>query len=112
MAPSAAKLVIVEGDGRGEVYGLAQGREYTLGRSKRCDIHVSGEQASRAHCHVIFEDGYWVLRDLGSSNGTFVNDRRVGAHRLQPDDVIRAGETVLRFEAPVAAEGDAEASAD
>ena len=43
------------------------------------------------------EDGRFVLHDLGSTNGTRVNDRRISRHPLEDGDVIRVGDTCLRF---------------
>ena len=53
---------------------------------------------SKEHCHIeLIEDGY-VLKDLGSLNGTFVNGERVKEHRLEPGDEITIGSTRIVFE--------------
>ena len=86
---------------------LEQGDEYpvdsaplTIGRSGQNDVAIDGDEFASAR-HVRFEprrDGVWV-QDLGSTNGTYVNGVRIeGAQRLAPGDVIRVGETDLRFD--------------
>jgi hypothetical protein len=72
----------------------------TVGRGGQNDVAIDGDEFASAR-HVRFEprrDGVWV-QDLGSTNGTYVNGVRIdGARRLAPGDVVRVGETDLRFE--------------
>jgi hypothetical protein len=72
----------------------------TVGRGGQNDVAIDGDEFASAR-HVRFEprrDGVWV-HDLGSTNGTFVNGVRIdGARKLAPGDVVRVGETDLRFE--------------
>jgi FHA domain len=86
---------------------LAEGAQFeldsaplTVGRAGQNDVAIDGDEFASAR-HVRFEprrDGVWV-EDLGSTNGTFVNGVRiVEARRLAPGDVVRVGETDLRFE--------------
>jgi pSer/pThr/pTyr-binding forkhead associated (FHA) protein len=56
------------------------------------DVSISSE-----HCRFRLEDGGFVMHDLKSTNGTFVNDKRVARHPLQDGDVIQVGETFLTF---------------
>jgi pSer/pThr/pTyr-binding forkhead associated (FHA) protein len=81
--------------------GGAFGRSYplqgpvTIGRSPECDIHINDLGLSRVHARLVpGEDGVQV-EDLGSANGTFVNDRRVGKERARKGDEI--GFDKLRF---------------
>ena len=53
---------------------------------------------SKEHCHIDFKDGRWVLRDLGSLNGTFVNRERVSERELHTGDEIVLGSARARFE--------------
>ena len=73
----------------------------TLGRSSDSDMELGDDEFASAH-HARVEprrDGVWV-EDVGSTNGTFVNGMKLdGARKLVPGDVIRVGETDLRFEA-------------
>jgi hypothetical protein len=72
----------------------------TVGRGGQNDLVLSGDEfASARHARIESRgDGVWV-QDLDSTNGTYVNGRRVaGAQRLDPGDVLRVGETDLRVE--------------
>jgi len=73
-----------------------------LGRSPDCRVVVGGPRAgvvSALHAELSYEDGAWRLADLGSRNGTYVNDRRLEAPVvLGPGDVIGLGESGPRFE--------------
>jgi hypothetical protein len=72
----------------------------TVGRGPSNDIRLDDDEFASSH-HARIEprrDGVWV-EDIGSTNGTFVNGSRLsGAKQLQPGDVVRIGETDLRYE--------------
>jgi hypothetical protein len=71
----------------------------TMGRSRQCDVTVDDPNISRNHAEVRPRGGSWVLTDLGSTNGSRLNGRRVeGSEVLKPGDEIELGTTVLRFE--------------
>jgi adenylate cyclase len=63
----------------------------TIGRKDTCDFVLASVDVSRCHAEVRFENERWVLRDLGSSNGTFVGSTRVAEHELQSGDRVRIG---------------------
>jgi hypothetical protein len=69
--------------------------ELTLGRDPGCDIVLGGETVSRRHAVLSFRDGQWILKDLGSRNGTAVNRRRVVRCRLQAGDRLDLGDETL-----------------
>ncbi len=69
----------------------------TLGRMPECDIVVPDAGASRQHARIGQRDGAFVLSDLGSTNGTLVNDEVVGERELDDGDRNMIGETVLEF---------------
>jgi hypothetical protein len=71
----------------------------TLGRSRHSDVMVDDPNVSRAHAEIRPRGGSWVLADLGSTNGSRLNGRRVeGSEVLKPGDEIELGTTVLTFE--------------
>ncbi len=73
-------------------------RVVSLGRSKDCDLVVDDPSASRRHAEVHSENGDYWLVDLGSTNGTEVNGRRIDRAKLEPGDVITIGQTRVSFE--------------
>lgn len=62
-----------------------------VGRSRCCDVVLSGPEVSRRHALLRFRDGRWIIQDLESTNGTFVNDVRVGRCELRPGDRLLLG---------------------
>jgi len=72
--------------------------DLVLGRSRGCDVVLSSEAVSRRHAQLFFRDGNWVIRDLGSTNGTTVNGLRVGRCRLRPGDRVALGDALLRID--------------
>jgi hypothetical protein len=90
-------LEITAGPGRGRVFPLSADSATSMGRARANDIALEDEAVSGQHCRVRPEEGGFVLHDLGSTNGTRVNERRVSRHGLQDGDVIRIGDTSLRF---------------
>ncbi|HET8526389.1 MAG TPA: DUF3662 and FHA domain-containing protein [Actinomycetota bacterium] len=71
--------------------------EVTIGRLPECDVVVDDPGASRQHARIRRTDGGFVLVDLGSTNGTLVNDGPIQEHVLENGDRITIGETVLEF---------------
>jgi hypothetical protein len=69
----------------------------TIGRSPENNIVIGDPKVSRHHLQIILDDyGNFRIADFGSSNGTFVNGRRIfGEATLNPDDIIRIGDTTL-----------------
>jgi predicted component of type VI protein secretion system len=71
----------------------------SIGRHDDCVIRIRSSQVSRRHCELFEEENKLILRDLGSSNGTFVNGKRVlGKQALKPGDVLTIGGVTLRVD--------------
>ena len=68
-----------------------------IGRSSSCQIVLGDDTVSRRHAELRFEDGRWLLRDLGSSNGSYVNGRWVTEAEVRAGDVIHLGGCRLRL---------------
>jgi peptidoglycan lytic transglycosylase D len=66
-------------------------RSFTLGRLDACDIVVKSDFVSRNHLETAFEQGRWVVRDLGSANGLFLNDQRVSTAVVDGPVTVRLG---------------------
>ncbi len=83
-------------DGKRLVVGPAG---VTLGRSSRCDVVLDDPNISREHAELRPRGGSWVLTDLGSTNGSSVNGRRIDAPTVvKPGDEIELGTLVMSFE--------------
>ena len=82
--------------GAGPVYVLTKPTT-VLGRSTDCDLRLSDPGVSRRHVELRHDRGRVVLRDLGSTNGTLVNDSRAVETELLDGDRIRVGSTTLVF---------------
>jgi pSer/pThr/pTyr-binding forkhead associated (FHA) protein len=71
----------------------------TIGRATGIEIQIEDTYASGRHARIFDRDGIVYIEDMNSTNGTYVNGRRVGAQeRLRPDDRIRIGDTEFRYE--------------
>ncbi|RRR78523.1 MAG: FHA domain-containing protein, partial [Candidatus Viridilinea halotolerans] len=68
----------------------------SFGRTPENVVVIASALASRRHAEVRFEDGAFVLYDLGSSNGTRVNGQPIQVHRLNPGDVVEIGDEAFR----------------
>jgi hypothetical protein len=89
------RLLIQKGEGVGKDHAL--GGECVVGRHASANFTVDDGLVSRRHFRVFPEGGGWTLEDLGSTNGTLVNGRKVGRVALADGDVIAAGNTELVF---------------
>jgi len=96
--PVTAFLVVREGSSWRNVYRLAPGQVTTVGRSSTNRIVVRNEVCSRNHCEVFSSGNNWILRDLDSRNGTYVDGKRVaGDWGLEPGQMIQIGSCELGF---------------
>jgi predicted component of type VI protein secretion system len=71
-----------------------------IGRAKGSGIWLNDTRVSRTHCQIEPRKGKWVLSDLGSGNGTYLNGKRLSKPvRLREDDELSVGETTITFHA-------------
>ena len=91
-------LRIEEGVDAGTVFTLSSGGVYLIGR-EGADIVLNDEKVSRRHAELgLYGPDAYVIRDLASTNGTRLNDRRVSEKaKLRHEDLIRIGDTTLRL---------------
>lgn len=80
----------------GTVYPLGGG--LTIGRSRSNDMHVDDSYVSHMHARILRRGSFYFVEDLGSTNGTFLNDHRIENAQLRVRDSLRMGETTLRYE--------------
>ncbi|MEM1210241.1 MAG: ATP-binding protein [Planctomycetota bacterium] len=90
-------LQILQGPDKGRRFDLPDHEPQQIGRSSE-SLPLTDPTISRRHAELTPDDGHWVLRDLESSNGTFVNGVRLSSPRtLQPGDQVRVGATLILF---------------
>jgi hypothetical protein len=92
--PGVAHVLVV--DGPGTRHQLTTGRN-VIGRGTEADIRLPDTGVSRKHVDVVLDGGVATVEDLGSTNGTLVNGRRVSRQALADGDVIRIGHSVLVY---------------
>ncbi|HEY4441322.1 MAG TPA: FhaA domain-containing protein [Candidatus Elarobacter sp.] len=80
----------------GTRYTLADG--LTIGRGEDNGVRLRDARASRAHARIVADGSGWSVEDLGSSNGTFVDGAQVRRARLDHNQILTVGETMLRVE--------------
>ena len=86
------------------IHGLELGKKYNLnrpqiiiGRSSKADIQIDHEAVSRNHCKIINTGNAILLRDVGSTNGTYVNDEMIDEYVLRDGDFIKVGRVIFKF---------------
>ena len=94
-ARARAQQVLLLIDGKRVVVGPAGA---TLGRGRQCDVVLNDPNVSRQHAEIRPRGGSWVITDLGSTNGSALNGRRIGGSEvLRAGDEIELGESVMTF---------------
>lgn len=91
-----AWLVALDGGLSGRRFALET--TFLVGRGPYNHVVIDDPRVSRQHAKISPEDGEHVVHDLGSANGTFVNDEAVKRHKLVPGDVVRFGPFRFKFE--------------
>ena len=96
--PSDEVVLIMEGGADSETIPL-QGRSITMGRQSSNDVVVAEPGVSRKHAELADSQGMFVIRDLKSTNGTFVNSKKIdeGDYHLQDGDSIRLGASKVTY---------------
>ncbi len=102
-----AKIFFVGLDGAEKSYRLQTHRPFTLGRDPGNDIILRDPKVSRHHAEIVFERGFFVLHDLASANGTYVNGKRVRVAPLTHGARLRLGNTYGRFSEELPTEPEA-----
>jgi pSer/pThr/pTyr-binding forkhead associated (FHA) protein len=93
--PGQYQLTMRSGPNPGTVYAL-DGDQISIGRDSSNDIAVNDAEVSRHHSRLTFQGGKYVLEDMGSTNGTFVNGQRLtGPRVLKSGEVISFGEQIV-----------------
>lgn len=96
-AEKPACFLVVGGELNGTIFDILEG-ETTAGRSPECTIPLEFQGISRKHFSVICNENGCTVEDLGSSNGTFVNNAKIqGVKSLKKGDTVKIGSIALKF---------------
>jgi len=94
-ASMKAKLVVVQGKPQGMQIPL-QGSQFVVGRDPKCNLRPASDLISKLHCVFLVDGDKLTLRDLKSTNGTFVNSQKLeGTIDLKDGDLVRVGPLVF-----------------
>jgi FHA domain len=97
--PSSARLVVEQGGGLKPGEAFVVGAGITIGRAQGSEVRIDDTYASGRHARIYDRDGLVYVEDMNSTNGTYVNGRRVSTQeQLRADDRIRIGDTEFRYE--------------
>jgi hypothetical protein len=99
--PSAGRgpsqLIVTEGSLQGTRIGLT-GAPVLIGRADDSTLVLTDDYASTRHARITMQDGMWVVEDLGSTNGTYLGQRKLdGPVPMEPGVPLRIGKTVLEL---------------
>src|SRR3954468_448838 len=90
------KLIVLAGAKEGLEIPLKKDK-FLIGRAKECALRAGSEAISRRHCAILHRETGWTVRDLGSRNGTLVNDERITKEvPLKDGDLLRVGPLEFR----------------
>lgn len=96
IAPSNACLVVIYGDDMGRRIPLST-EPLTIGRAAKCEVQIDHDSASRQHARITLASANYQIEDLGSTNGTYVNDALVDVTVLRDGDQVKVGRTIFKF---------------
>src|SRR5262249_51737592 len=110
--PSVICLKGISGEGKRKAWGCSH--VLGAGRLGTLEIVLDDSSVSRRHAEVRVSDNAWWVRDLESTNGTYVNGVRLGAgeRQLHPRDIVQFGKVAMMVELPEATVLDHPSSAD
>ena len=97
-SPGPPELLLLATEQRVLAFNLSQRSQVTIGRHESNDVQLESRAASNFHAEIVCEPDGIVVRDLGSTNGTFVNERRVEVHTLVTGDRLRIGNHVITLD--------------
>ena len=94
--PGEMCLVVIYGDDLGKRYTLVH-KTTVIGRSESANIELDDDAVSRNHALIVDAGDHVMLKDLDSTNGTYMNDARVSEVHLKEGDLFKIGGTIFKF---------------
>lgn len=89
-------LTHAEAEGKPVETKLGRREEIVIGRGVECDVVIKDAKASRRHCRLVRKDDGFLLEDLGSRNGTFVEGKKISEQvALKAQQTFKIGDTVF-----------------
>jgi hypothetical protein len=88
-------IVALQGPQKGELFTLSP--VTTIGTDPTCTVVLQDKFMSAKHAEIKAEGGMWILKDTGSTNGTWVNNKRIDRHELVDNDFVKFGGALVKF---------------
>lgn len=97
LASNESCLVEIHGPNLGKKYVLS-GAEFTIGRDGKNDLVIDVDNVSRRHARILAKEGRFLVEDLGSTNGTYLNDEEiVRLTPLRTGDLVKVGSSIFKY---------------
>jgi hypothetical protein len=96
--PPGPSTLLLKGQSDAKPRTVRLSASMTIGRAPECELRIEDTYASQQHARLFAKNNSWFVEDLGSTNGTFVNDQKLAAPAmLQPGDKVRVGQTIMEL---------------
>jgi pSer/pThr/pTyr-binding forkhead associated (FHA) protein len=96
--PPGPSTLLVQGRSDAKPRTVRLSASMTVGRAPECELRLDDTYASQQHARLFARNNSWFVEDLGSTNGTFVNEQKLAAPAmLQPGDKVRVGQTIMEL---------------
>jgi len=93
---AALVLIYPAGPDMGKRWPLG-GDEIVVGRGSDCDVQIDRDSVSRRHARMFRENGQWYVEDLGSTNGSYINDLPIQRSPMRDNDFVKIGSAIFKF---------------
>jgi pSer/pThr/pTyr-binding forkhead associated (FHA) protein len=96
--PPGPSTLLVQGHSDAKPRTVKLSASMTVGRAPECELRLDDTYTSQQHARLFAKNNSWFVEDLGSTNGTFVNEQKLAAPAmLQPGDKVRVGQTIMEL---------------